>query len=405
MKVIGIIAEYNPFHNGHKYMLDEAKRISGADYSVVVMSGDFTQRGAPAVFGKDLRARMALNAGADVVIEMPVFGAVSSAADFARCGVSILNATGVIDELWFGSESGDIDLLKNEAGSGRDESPEVSDAVRKYLREGMTWPAAVSRAHGENGGSIASSPNDILGVEYIRALDELDAAIVPRTVQRAGAGYHSEDSSDDLASARAVRKVMTEKWPDAGKTLSRIMPESSLRVIAENGAVTVVPDDFSVILNEKLRTLTEEELISISQMPEPVARKLYNDRLTYRTFTEMNEYAKDRQYTYTRISRALMNLTLGIKSRETEIFKSTGNAPWIRILGFRKDASPLMAVINEKASCPVIVKTSEAKKLLGDREAALFAKNLETSEIYRLILEAGTGRAFKNEYSRPAVIV
>ncbi len=405
MKVIGIIAEYNPFHNGHKYMLDKAKRLSGADFAVIVMSGDFTQRGAPAIYDKKLRTEMALKAGADIVIEMPVFGAVSSAADFAKCGVATLNATGVIDELWFGSESGDIDLLKSAAESGRDESPEVSDAVKKYLREGMTWPEAVSRAHGEDGSFTVSSPNDILGVEYIRALNELDLKIVPHTVKRAGSDYHSEDTSGRLASAEAVRKVMTESGEKSSDTLLRIMPESSLKVIDESGTLPVVPDDFSILLNAKLRTLSPEELISISQMPEPVARKLYNGRLTYRTFSELNEYAKDRQYTYTRISRALMNLILGITAEETGIFKSTGSAPWIRILGLRKDASKLMSAVNESASRPIIVKTAEAKNLPDGKESALFGKNLETSDIYRLIQELKTGRRLKNEYESPAVFV
>ena len=179
MKTAAIIAEYNPFHNGHKYQIEETKRQTGANFIVVVMSGDFVQRGIPAMYSKTFRTRSALLSGADLVIEMPIFGTLSAAQDFARCGVSLFHHMGMIDVLSFGSESGNIEELWQLADNSALETNEQSALIREGLRSGLTYPQALTLAKKE---TVPASPNDILAVEYLKALKEFSSDISPWTL-------------------------------------------------------------------------------------------------------------------------------------------------------------------------------------------------------------------------------
>ena len=228
MNVTGIIAEYNPFHNGHKYHLEQARELTSCDYIVVVMSGDYTQRGTPAIYSKYMRAKTALMAGADLVLEMPVFGSVSSAPDFAECGVNTLAATGLCDSLFFGSESGDIARLKKQAHVLAEESDEVSKKIKAGLKSGLSWPDARASAYGDSE-TIASLPNDILGIEYIRAIEKLSIPITPVTLKRNDPGYHSEKKEGQFASATAARKAILENDLDF---LLGILPDEHFSALA-----------------------------------------------------------------------------------------------------------------------------------------------------------------------------
>ena len=211
MKTAAIIAEYNPFHNGHKYQIEETRRRTGADFIAVVMSGDFVQRGAPAIYSKFLRTRSALLSGADLVVEMPVFGSLSAAQDFARCGISLFHHMGIIDELSFGSEAGEIKKLQELADQAGTETEEQSDLIRKSLRSGLTYPQALALARKD---SVPVSPNDILAVEYLKALKEFSSAVEPWTLKRSDPGYHSEGRDGSFASATAIRKAISAQDPD-----------------------------------------------------------------------------------------------------------------------------------------------------------------------------------------------
>ena len=208
MKTAAIIAEYNPFHNGHKYQIEETKRQTGANFIVVVMSGDFVQRGIPAMYSKTFRTRSAPLSGADLVIEMPIFGTLSAAQDFARCGVSLFHHMGMIDVLSFGSESGNIEELWQLANHSALETNEQSALIREGLRSGLTYPQALTLAKKE---TVPASPNDILAVEYLKALKEFSSDISPWTLKRSDPGYHSEDRNGSFASATAIRKAVFSK--------------------------------------------------------------------------------------------------------------------------------------------------------------------------------------------------
>ncbi len=447
MSTVGIIAEYNPFHNGHRYQIEQAKALTGADHAVVIMSGDYVQRGAPAIFGKALRAESALLCGADLVLEMPVFGAVSPAADFAACGVSLLEKAGIADFLCFGSETGDLDALARQAEFADSETEAVSAAIRKGLREGLTWPQARAKAYKEAGqpsGSVAfcganpnstmpdsteprsvnshgimsnstmpdttnptipDTPNDILAVEYLHALKKTGSAIRPVTVRRIGSGYHSESSDGPFSSATAARNVILSHDTE---TLRRILPPESFRLAAgseDDAYPALVFDDFSVLLSHKLLTSSPEALRAVSSMPDDLAAKLYRHRLEFKKAAELAASSKDRQYTYTRVCRCLTNLLLGITKEDTEAFKAEQSAPWLRILGFRRDAAALLTTLKKNASVPVISKTADAETLLPDRVIPLWRKHLSASELYRMIAESKCGRTLRNEFTTPPVII
>ncbi|MBE5972533.1 MAG: nucleotidyltransferase [Lachnoclostridium sp.] len=401
MKTTGIIAEYNPFHNGHKYHLEQARRITGCDYVIVVMSGDYTQRGTPAIYSKYMRAKAALSAGADLVLEMPVYGSVASAPDFAECGVNTLAASGICDCLFFGSESGDMEQLQKQALLLSEESEEISLKIKAGLKAGLSWPDARANAFGEEN-PVASLPNDILGIEYLRAIQKINASITPVTLKRTDPGYHSEEKKGRFASATAARKAILTQDLDF---LQEILPTEHFESLAEFSCPPVTFDDCSLLLGEKILTSTLEQLFHVSGMPEDLARKLYKQRLDFHTSDQLVAERKDRNYTYTRVNRSLLNLMLGITKEDSLLFKEYHSAPWLRILGFRKEAGPLLSEMKKKATAPIITKTANAESILPDNAYELFKKQLTAAEVYRLVSQLKSGRSTKNEFTNSILIV
>ncbi len=403
MKTAGIIAEYNPFHNGHRYHMAETRRQTGADYLVVIMSGDYVQRGEPAIFNKYLRTQTALMSGADLVFELPVFGAISSAADFAGCAVSSLEKSGVVDILSFGSECGNLDFLKSQAECMDTETEEISSLIRQGLKKGLSWPMARADAYETAGyGAVPSSPNDILGIEYLKALKDLHSPMEPFTIARTDPGYHSENRNGSFASATAARKAIEENDPEF---LMKILPDAFFTCFEKEGCPAVTFDDFSAVLNEKLLNASRKQLEDASGMPKDLAAKLYKNRLHFLPARKLTAASKDRQYTYTRVSRSLLNVTLGITKQDLSSFKEMDMCPWLRILGFRKDAAPLLTELKKNSEVPVITKTADASSNLSGEALRLFEKHLLTSELYRMICEIKTGKSIKNEFTRSVILL
>lgn len=221
-KTVGIIAEYNPFHNGHAYQIREVRKQSGADYIIIVMSGDFVQRGRPALLDKYARARLALLGGADLVLELPCAAASGSAARFAQEAVRILDRLGVVQELWFGSEAGELAPLLEAAAVLAEEPPHFRNALRQSLRQGNSYPLARQKALeacSADGEKLAAPellclPNNILGIEYCTALKRLRSSVLPRTLKRVGSGYHDRQASGSFASASALRLAVKTGNPE-----------------------------------------------------------------------------------------------------------------------------------------------------------------------------------------------
>lgn len=224
----------------------------------------------------------------------------------------------------------------------------------------------------------------------------------PATVRRTDPGYHSEEISGSFASATAARKAIMEQ---NFNLLSEILPSEFFECLREECCPPVTFDDFSLLLGEKLLNASLEELFSIAGMPDDLARKLYKNKLDFLPAEELVASRKDRQYTYTRINRCLLNLMLNITTADAAAFKSFNSVPWLRILGFRKDAGPLLSALKKNASVPVITKTANAASLLSEPAMELFSKHLRSAELYRLASQLKTGRSIKNEFTRSVIIV
>ena len=324
MKTVGIIAEYNPLHNGHAYHIKKAKEMTGADYCVVVMSGDFVQRGAPAMMDKYLRAESALLNGADLVLELPVCYSISSAEHFARSCVALLNKLGVIDTLCFGSECGDIRVLTDFAKALLEEGPVFKKTLDQEIRLGHTYPQArntaleASAPHLTSHINIMTSPNNILGIEYCKALLFWKSAIVPYTVKRAGSSYHDNSLDTGFCSALAIRESLRQAGASEG--LAKQIPPVSLKLLedAYQKSFPVFADDFSLLIQY---CLLSGEVSGYTDYPD-IDREL-SDRIRkflpkYRDFRSFCDLLKSKNRTYVRISRSLLHILLDIRKENVQ---------------------------------------------------------------------------------------
>lgn len=420
MKVAGIIAEYNPFHNGHVYHIEEVRKKTGAEYVIAIMSGNFVQRGAPAIADKYSRAEMALLGGADLVIELPTVAAVSSAELFARTGVSILNATGIVSYLGFGCETEHTEWLEKLAILFAEEPEDYQKELNQGMKEGLTFPAARARAARQyfertdsDAGNekeveeILNNPNNILAIEYLKAIRQTGAQIHPCSILRRGSGYHDATldlgMESGLVSATAIRhtlKTMDKEKMDT-TFLSTVMPRACFNVLEKSRktGVIVEEDQCSALLRYKL-FLERDFYTKYAGIKEELANRIQNERDQFSTFTDFCARLKTKNITYTNVSRALTSILLDITWTDMEGIKTIGCAPYIRVLGFRKAAAPLMTALKD-AAVPVITKVAEGEKKLGEAEKALLEIDLRSGNIYNSLV----GGVLQNEYRRALIYV
>lgn len=427
MKIVGLITEYNPFHAGHLYHMQQARELTGADYCVVLMSGSFVQRGEPAIFDKYLRTKTALLAGADLVLEIPAAFSTASAHEFAAYGVALLSAIGV-DAVVFGSECGQIEILKQAAYALNHESAEFRERLRKGLKAGLTYPQARAKALGETqaGGtsvenvedfhantdvtnshiwsSILNSPNNILGIEYLRAAEDLHSPMEFYTISREGSGYHEDTLADaNFPSASAIRGIIRNslsKDKDLLDILASHLP--AVTHPAYTGAVPVFVDDFSELLNAAV--LQMQATFSIADLSPELAARLAKPPYFPLSFEERIQALKTRQLTYTRVSRALLHLVLGMREEDISRWKDEGYALYARILGFRRQSSPLLSCLHKKSSIPLITKMADAAQNLAPSALALLEQEVYASHLYQTVRMKRSG-VFQNEYTEGLVFV
>ena len=427
MKIVGLITEYNPFHAGHLYHMQQARELTGADYCVVLMSGSFVQRGEPAIFDKYRRTKAALLAGADLVLEMPAAFSTASAHEFAAYGVALLSAIGV-DAVVFGSECGQIEFLKQAASALNHESAEFQERLRKGLKAGLTYPQARAKALGETqaGGtrvenvedfhkntdvanshiwsSILNSPNNILGIEYLRAAEDLHSPMEFYTISREGSGYHEDTLADaNFPSASAIRGIIRNslsKDKDLLDILASHLP--AVTHPAYTGAVPVFVDDFSELLNAAVLQL--QATFSIADLSPELAARLAKPPYFPLSFEERIQALKTRQLTYTRVSRALLHLVLGMREEDISRWKDEGYALYARILGFRRQSSPLLSCLHKKSSIPLITKMADAAQNLSPSALALLEQEVYASHLYQTVRMKRSG-VFQNEYTEGLVFV
>ena len=403
MKTVGIIAEYNPFHNGHHYQLAQAKKLSGADYAVVIMSGNFTQRGTPALLDKYVRCEMALLAGADLVIELPVCYSVGSAEYFSKGAVSILEGLD-IDSLCFGSECGEIAPLREAAHILAKEPEDFKQQLRENLRKGMSFPAARSLALGKHG-SLLESPNNILGVEYLKALYRLDSSMETYTLTREGSGYLSTSLTGSYCSASAIRQNIFDGINY--EKLSPYMPDAVLsllkRSLDEGSPVTT--DDFSSMLFYRLLSLQQEgytEFADVSQALSDKISRLWENYNSYSTFS--TSLLKSKDLTHTRINRCLLHILLHITKQDMLDYAAAGESQYARILGFKESALALFGKFKE-SRLPLISKLANTHKLLSPLGIHQLEQDIFAAHLYVSIAAKKAGRPIINEYRRQIIIL
>lgn len=405
MKIVGLITEYNPFHAGHLYHMQQARELTGADYCVVLMSGSFVQRGEPAIFDKYLRTKTALLAGADLVLEIPVAFSTASAHEFAAYGVALLSAIGV-DAVVFGSECGQIEILKQAAYALNYESAEFQERLRKGLKAGLTYPQARAKAleMEDTWASVLSSPNNILGIEYLRAAEDLHSLMEFYTISRKGSGYHEDTLADaNFPSASAIRGIIRNslsKDKDLLDILASHLP--AVTHPAYTGAVPVFVDDFSELLNAAI--LQMQATFSIADLSPELAARLAKPPYFPLSFEKRIQALKTRQLTYTRVSRALLHLALGMREEDISQWKDEGYALYARILGFRRQSSPLLSCLHKKSSIPLITKMADASQSLAPSALALLEQEVYASHLYQTVRMKRSG-VFQNEYTEGLVFV
>lgn len=445
MKVIGIIAEYNPFHRGHAYQIEKLKQEIHADYVVIAMSGNFVQRGAPALMDKYSRASMALSCGADLVLELPVLYATASAEYFARGGVALLNHTGVVTHLGFGAESNAPALLQEIAEILVKQPETFRKTLQQELKEGSSFPVARSQAlkvyvsslqtrptenissgqqektlpslsphaiSSKQLGEMLSSPNNILAIEYYKALSCYDSGIIPCPILRQGKGYHDTAMDNSgFCSASAIRSQLKKESSALENNCSSenpaqislsadAMPAASYEILKKYPHPFLFEDDFSTLVHYKLLTESSEELSSYADSSPELVNRMKKEVSDFTSWSEFCDRLKTKNITYTRLSRLFLHMVLNIHKEDYQIFPAPS---YLRVLGFRKDSAALLNAVKSQGTLPLITSPADAPKLLSGSAQILLSMDLKASELYGLGLAAKGDGSLKNDYQQPVI--
>lgn len=392
MKIAGVIAEYNPFHKGHQFHLDRGREITHADYVIVVMSGNYVQRGTPAMFDKYTRAEAALRSGADLVLELPVSVATGSAEYFASGAVKMLADTGIVTDLCFGSECGSLMDLQKLADILAEEPEEYQILLRKYLKEGMSFPAARAHAVKDYAPDLASdlldAPNNLLGLEYLKALKRLHSTILPHTIQREGNAYHDITITDGRsASASGIRDTLMKSH---GVFTDRILQQLPFPELYKDyeGLSPVSENSFSLPLLQKLRALQDQPLDTYFGVSAELSNRIWNRLDEFSSFSGFTDLLKTRELTRTSVSRALLHVLLDVREYKP--------ASVFRVLGFRKSSAILLKELSAHGNLPVITSLSQA---------GIPPKELYADYLYESVRSLLHGRPFQNEYRRKMLVI
>jgi len=400
MQVAGVTAEYNPFHNGHAYHILSTKQALPESKIIAVMSGSFTQRGEPAICDKFTRTRMALENGVDIVVELPAYYAASSAEYFADAAVRLMNASGVITHISFGSESGDLGEIRRAADAYHEHGEAVGQMTRAFMAQGLPYFTARERSLNSIlhiSKDFIKQPNNILAVEYMKALARTRSAIAPISVKRAGSGHNE--------SASALRRAVSGgDYP----ALADSMPESAffllLRHLSRYGAADACRLDSIFFYLFKTRPL--DEIKAVLDMNDGVAERMIKMCGLYATMKDLLDAVKTKRYAYARLKRAAAHLLLDIRRDTFHSLHNTGGPRYIRVLGFRKDAAGLLGEMAGRASLPVITDLKKAGAVLDEAGMAMLNKDIYSTDIYYLACENGKNtHGVGHEYYNGMIVI
>ncbi len=381
--VVGIVAEYNPFHNGHKLQLDYAKNVLKADAIVVAMSGSFTQRGEIACFDKYTRTEAALKNGADIILEIPTTFATASAREFAAAGIKLLASTGVVDTILFGAECDDTHLFKECAKKlcELENSGKIDADINKAMSSGLSY--AMSRAKALEAylpNDLISKPNNILGLEYCRSIVENNLNLDIAIIKRQGNDYNSTDLTGDISSASAIRANLMDS-----KNIPAVC-ESAKAIYSKT--IPLKPDDVSEMLHYKL--LSTEDFSCYLDCNEDLSARIKNNLNKYISFIQFCDLLKSKNNTYSKISRVLCHILLDITWDSFNTIKNNGYISYMRMLGFSKNGANLLAQIKEKGAVPLLTTPNDT----------INKSDIYSDDIYRAILTSKTKQQYPSEYTR-----
>ena len=360
MNVVGIIAEYNPFHNGHKFHINEAKKITNADYVIAIMSGSFTQSGNIAIYDKFLRSKIATEYGADMVIELPTIYATSSAESFAYGSMILLEKLGIVNSICFGSECEDIEILRNIANTLVEKENEILPSIKESLKTGISYPnariEALKKYLDEDKLKELSKPNNILGIEYLKSLITLNSSITPYCIKRESSDFNEivlNKKSNRYTSATSIRNMI---YQNKINLVENYVPALTYTTIL--GTKSLFNEDLYKLLKYKILTMDQEKLKSICEINEGLENKIKNEISHSNSYDELIFNLKSKRYTLTKIKRMLINIILEI-SKEDSKYAKENQIAYAHILSITNKGKKLLSSISENSNIHVITKIND----------------------------------------------
>ncbi len=375
----GIVTEFNPFHNGHKYLVDSLKQNENSIVTAV-MSGNFVQRGEPAILDVNSRTEMALKCGVDLVLSLPLPYCISTAEKFALSGVTVLDSLKTLDSIAFGSESNKKDLLFKCANNLK--SDEFNSLVSEFIESGVSYPVAREQAvrelYGDLQAELLKNSNDILGVEYVKGLMSINSDLDVTTIKRTGAEHDSESGTENIRSASLIRTFI-----DDLNSVKNFVPEESFKVlekITENGKI-IDYKKYEMSLLFKLRTLTPEDFKKLPDVSEGLEYRIYDAVRNSNSYYELLEKIKTKRYTLSRIRRILLFSYLDITKELLET-----PVPYVRVLGFNEKGASLLKQCKEKSTLPIVTRPADLKNL-SENTKRIYELECKARDLYSLCLK------------------
>jgi predicted nucleotidyltransferase len=395
LNVLGLVVEYNPFHNGHLHHLNASKSLVNSDYVVAVMSGNFVQRGEPAIIDKFSRTEIALKMGIDIVFELPFVYAIQDASGFANGAIGVLERTGVVSDLVFGSESADIEGLSQISDILINQPKEYKKTLNRYLKEGLSFPNARKYALNDYFTQISEEKeiiekleksNDILGLEYLNALKLYDSKIKPQTIKRIGVNYNEEQYTGEISSATAIRKIIEDENIEKVKDA---LPDVSFNILKREIALKKGPvflEDMRDMILSKLRMMNRNELSKIDGVKEGLDRRFLDCSKVSSTVNQLLMCVKTKRFTLTRIRRTLLKIFFDLTESEVQLYNKYG-PQYLRVLGFSKKGQTLLGQIKKVSKYPIITTPSRYKRIYHKLSDESLSSNKKFNSIPEIFLK------------------
>lgn len=398
MKAVGVVVEYNPFHNGHAYHIQKAKEISNADVAIAVMSGNFLQRGEPALVSKWYRTRMALMGGVDLVFELPYSFATQRAEIFANGAISLLDAAGC-ETVCFGSENGEITSFVKTAEAIEQEQEAVDEHIKQKMKTGISYPKALALSYEKFSGTESSldlsTPNNILGFQYIMAIRSQKSKLLPLTIARKSADYHDEHfSSETIASATSIRKALFSNEADFGNYIPAFT-KNLLHEYKNSFGLFHQWENYWPYLQYRLLQATPDDLRTIYEVEEGIENRLIRAAIQATSFQEFMQLIKTKRYTWTRLQRICTHIL--VNAKKDEMKRNSEKASYLRLLGMSETGRIYLRSKKEDFSLPVISKLSAYQKEDADLD-------IRAARIYTSILpKKNKNTLLRQEYTQPPI--